>query len=321
MTTPRSAEQEARDPSTSPQRLLELTQQHPQLHRLIVVNPSCPAVARDWILATDPEARQVFDAQQQTDDPDPDGVSVWGDIFDQPPAPIPVGRPQTVQVATDRGVVPLGAAGTGTPQEGLEPSPTSPAGPPPPVEPDGRDRRGLWLIGGSCLVLALILVAAAVLGLSRWSGEEDSYQRQSSDPGAEQTQESALEEDGAEPEEDPVSPAPQDALELEEIRSPTGNIAYALEEGSVGCSVEDRDFSEDGLEDCEQGPFSLQVADDEATAACGQTFGSESATALEYDTSAVSGDVACTSEFDGMTCWNTRTGQGFFVNRVTYQAF
>lgn len=329
VTMPRSAEQEARDLSTSPQRLLELTQQHPQLHRLIVLNPSCPAVARDWILATDPEAKRLFDAQQQADEPDPDGVSVWGDIFDQPSAPPPVGRPQTVQVATDRGVVPLGAAGTGTPGEGSGPSPTAelppataPGAPPPPTaQQGGRDRRGLWLIGGGCLVLALILVAAAVLGLSLWGGDDDSYQRSSPDPAAEQTQETDPEEASAEPEEDPVSPAPEDALELEEVRSPTGNITCSLEEDSVGCSVEDRDFSEAGLEDCEQDRFSLQVTDGEAASACGQSFGSDSATALEYDTSAVSGDVACTSEFDGMTCWNTRTGQGFFVNRVTYETF
>ena len=59
----------------------------------------------------------------------------------------------------------------------------------------------------------------------------------------------------------------------------------------------------------------------EAASACGQTFGSESAPSLEYGDSAVSGEVACTSEFDGMTCWNTQTGKGFFVNRVTYETF
>lgn len=164
-------------------------------------------------------------------------------------------------------------------------------------------------------------MVAVALGTYLWGGEDDSYQRPSSDPAAEQTQETAPEEESAEPEEDPVSPAPEDALELEEVRSPTGNIACSLAEDSVGCSVADRDFSEAGLEDCEQGAFSLQVAGDEAAPACGETFGSDSAPALEYDTSAVSGDVACTSEFDGMTCWNTRTGQGFFVNRVTYETF
>ena len=57
MTGSRSAAQEAGDPSTSPERLLELTEKHPQLHRLIVLNPSCPDVARQWILATNPWAK------------------------------------------------------------------------------------------------------------------------------------------------------------------------------------------------------------------------------------------------------------------------
>ena len=340
VTTPRSAAEEARDPSTSPDRLLELTRDHPELQAVIVSNPACPAVAREWILAINPEVRQLHQHAQppsseqappepsadppgEVEEPDPDGVSVWGDVFDRPPAPTPVGRSQKVQVAADRGVVPLGAAGgAGTAGSGPEPpAGLRPAPPPPEAEQDGRGRRGPWLVGCGCLILALILVVAVALGTYLWGGEDDSYQRPSSDPAAEQTQETAPEEESAEPEEDPVSPAPEDALELEEVRSPTGNIACSLAEDSVGCSVADRDFSEAGLEDCEQGAFSLQVAGDEAAPACGETFGSDSAPALEYDTSAVSGDVACTSEFDGMTCWNTRTGQGFFVNRVTYETF
>src|SRR5690625_7879532 len=71
-------------------------------------------------------------------------------------------------------------------------------------------------------------------------------------PAAEQTQETAPEEESAEPEEDPVSPAPEDALELEEVRSPTGNIACSLAEDSVGCSVADRDFSEIGRASCRE---------------------------------------------------------------------
>src|SRR5699024_11662207 len=57
------AAQEAGDPSTSPERLLELTEKHPQLQRLIVLNPSCPEVARQWILATNPWAKQAYDAR------------------------------------------------------------------------------------------------------------------------------------------------------------------------------------------------------------------------------------------------------------------
>lgn len=327
MTTPRSAAEEARDPSTSPDRLLELTRDHPELQAVIVSNPACPAVAREWILASNPEVQQLFHADELPrggqppagpDEPDPDGVSVWGDIFDQPAPPTPVGRSQTVQVASDRGVVPLGTADAAG---AAGPVPPAAAEPPPPAEQQGgRDRRVWWGCGG-CVVLALLVVAAAVLaGIFLWGGEDDSYQRPSAGP-AEQAQDSEPAEQSEEPEQDPVSPAPDGALELEEIRSPTGNITCSLEGESVGCSVADRDFSESGLEDCEQSHYSLRVADHEAGSACGQSFGSESAPALEYETSAVSGDVACSSEFDGMTCWNTQTGKGFFVNRVTYETF
>ena len=61
MAETRSAAEEARDPSTTPERLLELTEKHPQLQKLIVLNPSCPDVARQWILATNPWARAAFE--------------------------------------------------------------------------------------------------------------------------------------------------------------------------------------------------------------------------------------------------------------------
>ncbi|MCG7310137.1 hypothetical protein MHY49_11625, partial [Brachybacterium sp. ACRRE] len=62
--TPRSPAEEAQDPSTSPERLMELTERHPQLHGLLVENPSCPEVARQWILATNPRVRAKQEAQQ-----------------------------------------------------------------------------------------------------------------------------------------------------------------------------------------------------------------------------------------------------------------
>lgn len=58
----RSTAEEAADPGTSPERLLELTEKHPQLHRLIVMNPSAPEVARQWILATNQWAKQAYEA-------------------------------------------------------------------------------------------------------------------------------------------------------------------------------------------------------------------------------------------------------------------
>src|SRR5699024_3962177 len=64
VTQPRSPGDEASDPDTSPERLLELTQQHPQLHEQIVTNPSCPDAALQWILATNPSAKEAYEAHR-----------------------------------------------------------------------------------------------------------------------------------------------------------------------------------------------------------------------------------------------------------------
>lgn len=89
--TPRSPAEEAQDPSTSPERLMELTERHPQLHGLLVDNPSCPDVARQWILATSARVRAKREAQQpdaaepdqaQQAAPDPDGdLEDTGDVL------------------------------------------------------------------------------------------------------------------------------------------------------------------------------------------------------------------------------------------------
>jgi hypothetical protein len=497
----RSTAEEAADPGTSPERLLELTERHPQLHRLIVMNPSTPDVARQWILATNPWAKQAFEtdgtaAPAETPDGEPaeDPASValdedddldageptqahqvvpdeepatgptptapavltgstdstdatdesstpaagsaapseepgtdasagdevpeelvWGaagtsaaeesaaPATPAAPAPDPSVQPPAAQTSPSPGVrlspnasvVPLGAAPAAQPpaarpdasgpsetsaqpysysqtdpygQSGPSAQSGSPAqsessaqssdhgrlGPAPhhgpaagadngiavgqsavagqsaaPLPYDEQDdaddggRKMAWIACGGCLVLALVLLAVIGLGArALLSPPEDEYQRDSSTTSAEAPSEETTDEATTEePSEDPVSPAPEDAEEMGELLSPTGNISCLLEEDSVSCSVVDRDFSEAGLEDCENGPFSITVAGEEAERACGTSFLSDSAQTLEYDRSAKRGDVACTSRFDGMTCWNTMTGKGFTVNRVGYETF
>jgi hypothetical protein len=205
-------------------------------------------------------------------------------------------------------------------------APSAPAGPPPSDEDDDDgSRKKAWIACGGCLVLALVLLAVIGFGARALLSppDEEQYTRDSSTTSAESAPQETTEEPTEEEttEEDPVSPAPDGAQEMNELRSPTGNISCRLEEDSASCSVEDRDYSDAGLEDCEDGPFSLTVADEDAGRACGESFLSDSADTLEYDDSAVRGDMACTSRFDGMTCWNTMTGHGFTVNRVTYDTF
>lgn len=453
MAEPRSTAEEAADPATSPERLLELTERHPQLHRLLVANPSTPDVARQWILATNPWAKKAFEesgaedaagdveeptrampavpddhatdegptgedleddeleatqahpvvpgtpAEPPTDEApvaaaaapdgeedveeDPDSPTVWGDFSaesfwdeeDAPAAPaaapIPVpGRPTGVRLAEDTTVVPLGpsdspsaapaaspampaaapaaAAGSaygygstpsaapgGSPAlaaapaaaaaPAVAPLPPAPAAHVEDDESESGSRRRAWFLCGGCAILALLLLLLSVLVGRAWltSGEDESYQRDSTTSSAaeESPSEEPSEEATEESSEPPVSPAPEDAVEMNELHSPTGNISCLLEEDSVSCSVLERDFSEADLEDCADGPFTITVAGDEAARACGSSALSDSAATLEYDKSAKRGDMACTSRFNGMTCWNTKTGHGFMVNRATYETF
>lgn len=481
----RSTAEEAADPGTSPERLLELTEKHPQLHRLIVMNPSAPEVARQWILATNQWAKQAYEAGTDRSDgdddldegeptqlhqvvpheePEPadpeqtaaqesqsaeerpasasqpgldDDASAWDEVPEAlvwgtaagatgaaaadaagagadasaderpgttpPPAPpaqqAPVGGPapaaqpspsaqppaegsSSVRLSPKASVVPLGAAPASqtsptspAPQPGsptrqmpavaasaaagaaasshptdpqspygqqqypygeqgpASPGPASqgpasaprPVGRPPQEEHDSDDgsRKRALIACGGCLVLALILLLVIGLGArALFAPDEEEYQRDSSTTSAEAApEETTAEETTEETTEDPVSPAPDGAEEMTELRSPTGNISCHLEEDSVSCSLVERDFSEAGLEDCENGPFSITVAGEDAERACGSSFLSDSAPTLEYDRSAQRGDVACTSRFDGMTCWNVMTGKGFTVNKVSYETF
>ncbi|MDN5899138.1 MAG: hypothetical protein L0H74_03635, partial [Brachybacterium sp.] len=338
MAEPRSAAEEAGDPSTSAERLLELAERHPQLHRLIVLNPSCPEVARQWILATNPWAKQAYEASLSVpqedpadEDPgaeDPDAVSVWGDLGTGTAA-APDGAAQdlpersstgSVRIAQNAGVVPLGAsAATAASPAGATPAspasapvrdaaPATTAGVPAGTavldhDNGSRRRRRAWFACGGCLLLALLLVIVmALVGRAWLAGDEEEYQRDSSTTAAEQTpSEQPTEEPTEEETQDPVSPAPEDAREMNELRSPTGNISCVLEEDSVSCSVLEHDYSGSGVEGCEDGPFSITVAEEDPARACGSSFLSEEGTTLEYDDSATYGDMACTSRFDGMT--------------------
>src|SRR5699024_1744471 len=59
----------------------ELTEKHPQLHRLIVLNPSCPDVARQWILATNPWAKKAY--EQSLEAPEDESGSAADEIADE----------------------------------------------------------------------------------------------------------------------------------------------------------------------------------------------------------------------------------------------
>ena len=184
--------------------------------------------------------------------------------------------------------------------------------------------RNLMACGG-CLVLALVLALGAFLGYQWLKPEEGGYERPTT-PTAEQTEggaeEQPREEQSSEPVEE-VSPAPEGAIEMNALVSPSGNIHCTLEGDDVACSMADHSLENNTDGQCSNDePFAVRVGTDgDPQLDCGQSLASDSTQELGYGDSAKSGNVACTSEETGMTCWNTRTGKGFTVARDTYETF
>lgn len=190
---------------------------------------------------------------------------------------------------------------------------------------DAPNRSRNLMACGGCLLLALLLALGAFLGYQWLKPEEGAYERPAT-PTAEQTEGGAEEQPGEEQSSEPVeevSPAPEGAIEMNALVSPSGNIHCTLEGDDVACSMADHSLENNTDGQCSNDePFAVRVGTDGAPQLdCGQNLASDSTQELGYGDSAKSGNVACTSEESGMTCWNTRTGKGFTVARDTYETF
>ncbi|MFD1718818.1 hypothetical protein [Georgenia deserti] len=113
-------------------------------------------------------------------------------------------------------------------------------------------------------------------------------------------------------------PAPDGAAEVSTFASPSGNILCDLTGDPARCTIVEHDFgAPDG---CDDGTTMSVGMDGEASPDCENPVGDQGV-ALEYGESGVSGFFACTSEEDGMTCWNTLTGHGFSLARAGRDTF
>lgn len=110
------------------------------------------------------------------------------------------------------------------------------------------------------------------------------------------------------------------------VTTPSGNITCAfrgddLAECYVNSWVQDQPY---GKTTGEHGEFpnAKVVFSTEGTATVGPVTDAMSpGTVLSYNSAGVSGKWACGSAENGLTCWNTETGHGAFINRDGYQAF
>ena len=120
------------------------------------------------------------------------------------------------------------------------------------------------------------------------------------------------------------NPPEPEAEALTSFSSPSGNIGCVMDPKYVRCDIAERswepphpppgcptDFGQ-GLEISGRGHAALVCAGDTA-------LGGEAT--LDYGTSSEVGPYACTSEEEGMTCEDSRTGHGFFLSKQGYDAY
>lgn len=89
------------------------------------------------------------------------------------------------------------------------------------------------------------------------------------------------------------------------VSSPTGNITCEMGSTGTACFRKEPVSQVVGVFGSSPGREAPEISD---------MVGSYTKT-LDYGDVAVGGDVACASDFVGMTCWNTNTKHGVFVSK------
>lgn len=124
--------------------------------------------------------------------------------------------------------------------------------------------------------------------------------------------------------------APEGALELPKtangsysLTTPSGNISCQFSTEFEGCGV--LSYKVEGrYRDGETVNWFVRFAGEEEPQIMdltGTPAFQGTATVLEQGKQAKAGDYVCASEDLGVTCWNTKTKRGFFLNRDGYQTF
>lgn len=204
-----------------------------------------------------------------------------------------------------------------------------PAAYPPPMQRQGGGKGGIIAVSVIAVVLA---IAGVVLGVLYFTGDKgesaqsaqteqpskskapDDSTTEPKKPGSSHSGDSNKEgNNGA-----PKYPAPGNAWNDNKFVTPTGNIGCVLTGDSVSCSVKDRHFSNDSCSGKEV--FSATLKDGAAYADCEYNYMADTSGAitLNYGETTTVGNFACSSAFEGTTCWNTVTGNSFFISRQDY---
>jgi len=116
--------------------------------------------------------------------------------------------------------------------------------------------------------------------------------------------------------------APGGAAGPTEFRLPSGNIACAMADQGVTCTIASYTYAQPVVAGCTGTTGHVLVLDADGVAFTCETgptpqVAGDDVTTLEYGSSATAGDYTCTSATDGVTCTNSQ-GVGFRLARASW---
>ena len=180
-----------------------------------------------------------------------------------------------------------------------------------------KERRGFPMMG---LVLGILgLIAVILLGFVIYvfkRGYEGPATNSNTTPSTSSSAPAQATPSPSATTEEPVKyPAPADAITVDSFSSPSGNITCSFTADGVSCGIKESDWAEDGYASCSGSQVGvLSATKDKAGQSC-ESAVPGGGNALAYGAAATKGDFACRSTQDGISCWNTKTGQSFALAR------
>ena len=180
-----------------------------------------------------------------------------------------------------------------------------------------KERRGFPMMG---LVLGILgLIAVILLGFVIYvfkRGYEGPATNSNTTPSTSSSAPARATPSPSATTEEPVKyPAPAGAITVDSFSSPSGNITCSFTADGVSCGIKESDWAEDGYASCSGSQVGvLSATKDKAGQSC-ESAVPGGGNALAYGAAATKGDFACHSTQDGISCWNTKTGQSFALAR------
>ena len=112
-------------------------------------------------------------------------------------------------------------------------------------------------------------------------------------------------------------PAPEDAIDIADFYTPSGNIQCAFDKDKLSCMITQYDYVS---ESCQGSPVTYSLSyDGTATQACNAPVSSDSG--IAYNTTVAHNGLACTITQDGVECWHEASGKGFKLSRSSVSTF